>query len=58
MFAYQYLALYHYNQSDKDKAMMYVDKIEAIEPGNGLAKQISDALKGGGAKPAPKKPAK
>jgi len=44
MQAYQYLALYYYNSNDKENAKKYLDLIEKIEPTNGFAKQLREAL--------------
>ncbi len=50
MQAYQYIALYYYNKSDKENAKKYLDEIEKIEPGNSFLKQIRDAMSGAGTK--------
>lgn len=51
MYAYQYLALYYFNKTDKTKTLENVQKIEAIDANNALAKQIRDYYaKGGKAK--------
>jgi hypothetical protein len=42
--------VFHYNKNDKENTIKYVEKIEGIEPGNALAKQIRDGLKSGGNK--------
>ncbi len=44
MQAYQYLAIYYYNTSDKTNAMEYVSKILELEPGNETALQIKEIL--------------
>jgi hypothetical protein len=44
MQAYQWLALYYYNKSDKANAQTYLDKIFAIDPANAFAKQIKDLM--------------
>jgi predicted Zn-dependent protease len=44
MQAYQYLALYYYNSSNKENAKKYLDMIESIEPQNEFAKQLRTAL--------------
>ena len=43
MQAYQYLALHYYTTDKKADMNKYLDKIEALEPGNTFAKQIRDA---------------
>ncbi len=43
MQAYQYLALHYYTTEKKAEMNKYLDKIEALEPGNSFAKQIRDA---------------
>jgi tetratricopeptide (TPR) repeat protein len=45
MQAYQYLALYYYNKSDKTNMKKYLDEIEKIEPGNAFLKQLRDLEK-------------
>lgn len=45
MYAYQYLALYYFNQGDKTKMKEYMDKIESIDPNNAFLKQLKDAGK-------------
>jgi len=44
MQAYQYLAIYYYNQSNKAEAIKYSEKILELEPGNETAKQIKDVM--------------
>lgn len=44
MQAYQYLAIYYYNQSNKAEAIKYADKILTLEPGNETASQIKDIM--------------
>ena len=44
MYAYQYLALYYYNQGNSGKTKEYMDKIEAIEPTNSFLKQLKDIV--------------
>jgi tetratricopeptide (TPR) repeat protein len=51
--AYQYLLLCAYNKKDKENMKLYMEKIKAIDPNDGLVKQIEEAEKS----PAPKKPA-
>jgi tetratricopeptide (TPR) repeat protein len=46
MFAYQYLALYYFNQGDKAKTKEFMDKIEGIDPNNAFLKQLRDAGNG------------
>lgn len=46
MYAYQYLAAYFFNSGDKEAAKSYLNKIEAIEPGNAFLKQMKDLLAG------------
>jgi len=56
MQAYQYLAIYYYNKDDAANAKIYLDKIEAIDPNNALAKQIRGIMsKPKAAAPAKKK---
>lgn len=50
--AYQYLVFYSFNAKDKEKTKMYMEKLRAIDPADGLIKQIEDAEKNGGKKPA------
>lgn len=50
--AYQYLLFYNYNAKNKEKEKMYMDKLRAVDPNDGLIKQIEDMEKGGG---SPKK---
>lgn len=50
MYAYQYLAAYFFNSGDKTNAKVYLDKIEAIEPGNAFLKQMKDLMAGNKAK--------
>ena len=45
MIAYQYLALYYYNKSDKTNMKKYMDLIEGIEPTNGFLNQLKDLEK-------------
>lgn len=45
MQAYQYLALYYYNKSDRTNTDKYLDLIQTIEPDNKMLKQIRDAQK-------------
>ncbi len=45
MQAYQYLALYHYNNSNKAETTKYLDLITEIEPDNAFVKQVKEALK-------------
>lgn len=47
MQAYQYLLIYYYNKGESEKTKNYIEKINTIEPGNALAKQIEDLLKSG-----------
>ena len=44
MQAYQYLALYFYNQGDKENTKLFMDKIEGIDPANGFLKQLKDLV--------------
>ncbi|RYG54080.1 MAG: hypothetical protein EOO01_02550 [Chitinophagaceae bacterium] len=44
MYAYQYLALYFYNQNDKTNMKVFMDKIEAIDPANSFLKQLKDLM--------------
>ena len=44
MYAYQYLALYYYNQGNSEKTKFYMDKIEGIEPNNSFLKQLKDIV--------------
>jgi tetratricopeptide (TPR) repeat protein len=44
MQAYQYLALYHYNKSEKAETQKYLDLITAIEPDNKFVKQVKEAM--------------
>lgn len=55
--AYSYLLLAAYKKEDKETMKVYIDKIKAIDPNDGMVKQIEDAQKSGGGakKPAPKK---
>ena len=46
MYAYQYLALYHFNSGDKTKSKEYLDKIKGIDPNNAFLKQMNDAMAG------------
>lgn len=48
MYAYQYLALYHFNKKDKAKALENIQKIEAIDPNNPMGKQIREYYNKGG----------
>lgn len=50
--AYQYLVFYNYNVKDKEKTKMYMEKLRAVDPADGLIKQIEDSEKNGGKKPA------
>ena len=45
MQAYQYLLLYYYQKEDNKGMDEYMDKIKAIDPSNGLLKQIADLRK-------------
>ncbi len=45
MQAYQYLALYHYNNSNKQETNKYLDLISEIEPNNAFVKQVREAMK-------------
>jgi tetratricopeptide (TPR) repeat protein len=45
MTAYQYMALYSYNQSDNANTTKYLTMIEGIDPNNSLAKQLRDIMK-------------
>lgn len=51
--AYQYLLFYNYNAKDKEKTKMYMDKLRAVDPNDGLIKQIEDMEKGGGTRKTP-----
>jgi len=44
MQAYQYLAIYYYNQNNKAEAIKYADKILSLEPGNETASQIKEVM--------------
>ncbi|MGC4056557.1 MAG: hypothetical protein QM743_00325 [Chitinophagaceae bacterium] len=48
--AYQYIALYNYNTGNKAETKVYMDKITALDPNDGLVKQLKDIM----AKPAGK----
>lgn len=54
--AYQYLVLYYYNAKDKENGKLYMDKLRAFDPNDGLLKQIDEMEKSG--TPAKKAPAK
>lgn len=59
--AYEYLLLYYYNKEDKENSKKYIDLINAIDPNDGLKKQIEELMKqpkGGTKAPAGKTPAK
>ena len=45
LIAYDYLLLCGYNKDDKELMKAYMEKIKAIDPADGLLKQIEDALK-------------
>jgi len=45
--------LYYYNGKDKDNTKVYMDKLRAFDPNDGLLKQIDEMEKSGGKKPAP-----
>lgn len=51
--AYEYMLLYYYNKEDKENTKKYIDLINAIDPNDGLKKQIEELMKQTKA-PAPK----
>jgi hypothetical protein len=53
--AYQYLLLYNYNIKNKENQKLYMEKLKAIDPADGLVKQLEDLEKSPAPKPAPKK---
>lgn len=40
--AFQYLLLYNYNKKDKEATKIYMEKLRAVDPADGLLKQIED----------------